>query len=442
MFSKWQRKYEEEAERLVEVLRRWFELESEIKRLEWELARCQNPEAYKASVPEPARKPALLRRAEAGKSVVPGKKRGVEQSWKNRHKEVSTFRENYEVLASRLTIRVERLTKQLADCSASREKRADGAGQRAAQPAVEPAKNDPYERMPPAMKRMRGQLEKMRKADQASRPSWSRREAEVQTLEAPPVGQEKPVEQEKPLAPEKRVEQEKPVTQATPETTPALPPRQELRRPEAAPWKEKYQALEQEHAALKHAMEEMELQLKQVTARLKTRERELDAGREAAEALTQKEADTRHAFEAMHQLTKHFRQGQRSFLAHPDAPDVGTELAGLIYYALTHLTLALVSGERVRARAMYANLHTIARNLQSYKLTTLHGFDAALEVLHILPGGDAARYAEQLRRSPQSPGSEARPIRACLKTMRDKASVELRPFFFDIDQEGEVITIG
>ncbi len=457
MFSNWQRKYEDEAERLVEVLRQWYELESAAKRLEWELGRCQYPEASEVSEPGEARKPALLRRAEAGKPVVPDTKHGMEQSWKNRYKEVSTYREDYEVLTSRLTRRVERLEKKLADCEALRAKALERAGHKAAQLPAETgsARKDVYERMPPAMRRMREQLEKVRQQNKTpirQEPSSSfeerieeigRAEQPVQAEKETPVEKEKLIAQKTPVEKEKPVEEEKRVAQETPEAAPAPPPPREAPRKEAGPsWQEKYQALKQDHEALARALQEAQGQLKQMTARIQSREKELRAREEAADEITQKQAAERHALEALPVLAKHFRQGQRSFLAQPDAPDVGLELANLIYYALTHLAVALASGEKTRAQAMYANLHTIARNLQSYKMTTLHGFDAALEMLRALPGGDAAQYAARLRRSPQSPGADAQPIRTCLKMMRDKASVELRPFFYNIDAEGEVITIG
>ena len=261
----------------------------------------------------------------------------------------------------------------------------------------------------------------------------------VQTVEETPIEEEKPVAQEAPVVEEtpvveeESVEEEKPVAQEAPEKAPGT---------SLKTAREKIHAFMQDHEALKRALREAEGQLEKVTARLQSREKELRASQEAAGERAQKQAAERHALEALPVLAKHFRQGQRSFLAQPDAPDVGLELANLVYYALTHLAVALASGEKTRAHAMYANLHTIARNLQSYKMTTLHGFDAALEMLRTLPGGDAAQYAARLRRSPQSPGADAQPIRTCLKMMRDKASVELRPFFYNIDAEGEVITIG
>ena len=84
MFSNWQRKYEDEAERLVEALRRWHTLKSEIKRLEWELERCQNPEASGSSLLEEVPIPVWVQRAEAGKPIVPNTKRGMERGWNSK----------------------------------------------------------------------------------------------------------------------------------------------------------------------------------------------------------------------------------------------------------------------------------------------------------------------------------------------------------------------
>ena len=448
MFSNWQRKYEEEAERLVQVLRQWYELESETKRLEWELKRCQDPGGAHPPAPDEARKPALLRRAEAGKPIVPESKRGRVQSWKGRYDEVHTFRGHYEGITSRLVIRVERLTKQLADCSASLPQGADKRS--AAQPARQDGstKKDRYERMPPAMRRLRAVLEEVRQEQQATKTPAQAQETEVETVVETPVEPEAPVaqptpdESEAPGTDEPQAEPEAPVAQEQP-AEPEAPQQQEASRSEAAPPPDaNARALKQENQALERALREMGKQLQETKAQLQAREKELRAGREAADAVTQKQAAVQKALEALPVLARHFRHGQRGFLDQPDAPDIGSELASLIYYALTHLAIGLATGEKARTRAMYANLHSIARNLQSYKLMTLHGFEAALEILQTLPEGDAAHFAAQLRRSPQTPGAEAHPIRAALKAMRDKASVELRPFYYDIDIEGEVITIG
>jgi chromosome segregation ATPase len=444
MFSKWQRRYEEEAERLVEVLGRWHALEQEAKRLEWELARCRKPEDDHPEAPAEARKPALLRRAEEGKSIVPDSKRGIEQSWKNRHKEVRTFREHYEVNTRRLTLQVERLAKRLDECAAA-QSQGMGNGQKAAKSADAGGAKDPYERMPPALRRLRKQLEKARQEHAAPPPEAPAPETGVRTVEAAPRTREAAVLETDAseetagvqTTPEKAVAPEKP--QETP--SPVRPPQEEEQRTEPS-WEEQYRALEQEHRALAAAKAEAEAQAERATAQMRATEKEIATEREAVETAARKQDALRQEFEAFQSLVRHLRNGQRSFLGQPDAPPVGAELAGLIYYALTRLAAALAAGETVRARAMFANLYTIARNLQSYKLTTLHGFDAALDVLRTLPGGDAAQYAGRLTRSPQTPGLDAQPLRDALKTMRDKASVELRPFFYDIDAEGEVITLG
>ncbi len=461
MRSKWQRKYEAEAKRLVEVLEQWYVLEGEAMRLQWELDRCLRPDDEHAPTAPEARKPALLRRAEAGKPIVPDKKRGMEQSWKNRLKEVATFRENYEVYAGRLAIRVERLTQALADCDPAPDKAPapSGDGRTATPPAVpeKPISMDAYDRMPPAMRRMRAQLEKVR-LQQASARSSSLPESSladpVETAPSHPEDKKRPpevpsstvsVEPEVKPRPDPVVS---PVEEAAPDPTPPPQPkihepaREEQSREVPSTWQEKYQALEGKQQALLQVLKETEQQLAEAKAQVDALEEAQREEQAAVEEEAQQQAIQQQSLDALQALTKHFRHGQRSFLSQPDAPPVSPELSSLIYYTFTHLTLALASGDDVRAQAMYANLFTIARNLQSYKLTTIHGFDAALDVLRTLPGGDATHFASQLPLSPHTPGPEAQPIRACLKAMRDKASVELRPFFYEVDGAGEVLAIG
>ena len=385
---KTQHDYEDEADRLVTVLKRWCALEDNVNQLEWELDRCRYPETAARPAPPPIRKPMALRRAEEGKPVVPEKKQGRKQSWTDRYQKVKSDREYYQHDTSRLDDRVQRLTMQVADCKASQEKASH-------EPVAEALDID---------------LEQVRKAF---------RKEQALAEEPGPEASEAPDEEALPL--------------------PIEPGRD---RHDLKWLQEKRQVLQDEKEALARGLMALQDRVDEVAEHLNRREQELEAARDEVAFLQDQQEQNQKRFaalETLRELARRFLQGQRSFLFIHNDPQLDNALAGLVDYSLARLALALAAADEQGVRAMCLNLHAIANKLQTYNGKPNHGLEQALAVLSVLQ--EDAGSARPLPPSPERQGPEAKPFLVRLKYLRDLARLDLRPFYF-FDDQNQIRGIG
>ena len=387
MRFKWQHKYEAEAESLVAVLKRWYELQSEIKRLEWELLRCRHPQDTSLRRPQEVEKPLVLRRADAGEPLVSDHKRGQKRSWKERTQELQSNRIHYDADNNRLSLLAQRLTMLLAECQGSEDAGLPASVQ------VEPELD----------------IEQVRKA------------LAVEEATAAAAGKDA-VEEQNPV-------DLSPLAQAHEEVARLHEQQRTLAQEKAA--------AEQQVAALERQVEDLAGDLARSAQALKDHQAHI-AKLERLRAHDQERFDI---LKTVPELARRFLQGQRNFLFLHNDPQLDNALTGLIDYALARLATTLATDDEIGVRAMCANLEVVAKRLVTYNGKSVQGFDDALAMLPTLQAEAASEERHPLPLAPERQGPEAKPFLMRLKFLRDVARLDFRPFYY-LDDNNQVHRIG